>query len=182
MGHGEHLQARAPLRTQVADTRQQNKTLSDDTDRILQMVNPPKYPTSNLSISEAQQQGVGWWLRKAIALATVTLTIKQYTSDDGLTHIDIEQRATGGISGTTENRTLDWEYRDHKDGIFGEVKGKSRWVKLSDVEDDNEFLKKGWLDEGDKYVQSYVESVGNGWTANQVRSSCGFGSVLGGLG
>ncbi|KAA6416016.1 MAG: hypothetical protein FRX48_00735 [Lasallia pustulata] len=127
-----------------------NKTLSDDTDRILQM------------------QGVGWWLRKAIALATVTLTIKQYVSADGLTHIDIEQRATGGISGTTEKRTLDWAYRDHKDGIFGAVKGKSRWVKLADVEDDNEFLKKGWLEEGDEHVQSYVESVGNGWTADQI--------------
>lgn len=42
-------------------------------------------------------------------------------------------------------------------------------MKLSDVEDDNEFLKKGWLDEGNEHVQSYVESVGNGWTANQVR-------------
>ncbi|MCJ1298481.1 hypothetical protein MMC08_001271 [Hypocenomyce scalaris] len=128
-----------------------NKTLSDDPDRILQM-----------------QQGVGWWLRRAISLATITLTIKQYTSDDSLTHIDIEQRATGGISSTTENRTLDWQYREHKDGIFGEVKGKSRWVKLSDVEDDNEFLKTGWLDEGDEHVQAYVESAGNGWTANQI--------------
>ena len=37
------------------------------------------------------------------------------------------------------------------------------------MQDDNEFLKKGWLDEGVEHVQSYVESVGNGWTANQVR-------------
>ena len=51
-------------------------------------------------------------------------------------------------------------------------------MKLSDVEDDNEFLKTGWLDEGDEHVQAYVESAGNGWTANQVR----FAVLLGSLG
>ncbi|KAL8741632.1 MAG: hypothetical protein Q9190_005779 [Brigantiaea leucoxantha] len=125
-----------------------NKSLSDDTDKILQM------------------QGVGWFLRKAISLATITLSITQYDKD-GITHIDIAQTATGGIQGTTENRTLDWEYRDHKDGIFGEVKGRSRWVKLSDVDDD-EFLKTGWDDMDGEHIQAYAESKNNGWTADQV--------------
>ena len=41
-------------------------------------------------------------------------------------------------------------------------------MELKDVDDDD-FLKEGWLDETDGlYVQSYTESVGNGWTANQV--------------
>ncbi|KAI4163829.1 MAG: hypothetical protein LQ342_002602 [Letrouitia transgressa] len=111
-------------------------------------------------------QGVGWVLRKAISLATITLSITQYEKD-GLTHIDISQTATGGIKGTTENRTLDWEYREHKDGIFGEVRGKSRWVKLDDVDDDT-FLKTGWDDMDGEHVQSYVESKDNGWTADQV--------------
>jgi len=60
-----------------------NKTLSDDTDAVLAL------------------QGVGWWTRKAIGLATLTLHTKQYEKD-GVTHIDIEQTATGGIKGTTE--------------------------------------------------------------------------------
>ncbi|KAK3178900.1 hypothetical protein OEA41_001037 [Lepraria neglecta] len=126
-----------------------NKSLSDDYDRILEM------------------QGVGWFLRKAISFATVTLTVKQYVDKDGLTHIDIQQVATGGVQGTTENRTLDWTWRDHKDGIFGNVKGKSRWVKLVDVDDDD-FLKIGYDDMEGEHVQAYAENDENGWTANQV--------------
>ncbi|CAF9933273.1 MAG: hypothetical protein HETSPECPRED_008583 [Heterodermia speciosa] len=129
-----------------------NKTLSDDTDAILAM------------------QNVSWFLRKAIAFATITLSITEYTKD-GSTHIDISQTATGGVKGTTELRTLDWTFRDHKDGIFGEVKGKSRWVKVEDLEDDDDkkWLSHGWDDGGEgEHVQSYVESVGGGWTANQV--------------
>lgn len=55
-------------------------------------------------------QGIGWFKRRAISLATITLDIKQYRDDEGVEHIDIEQTATGGIKGTTENRTLDWTY------------------------------------------------------------------------
>lgn len=64
-------------------------------------------------------------MRKAIALATVYLAVKEYVDDDGQTHIDIEQTATGGIKGTSEKRTLNWKVPEgnHKDGIFGEVEG-----------------------------------------------------------
>lgn len=108
-------------------------------------------------------------MRKAIALATVTIVVTQYedTEDPPRSHIDISQTATGGIKGTTELRTLDWVYRDHQDGIFGKLKGKSRWVKLGDVDDDA-FLKEGWDDMEGEHVQAYVESDGNGWTADQV--------------
>lgn len=110
-------------------------------------------------------------MRRAIALATVTLTVKEYIADD-LTHIDIEQVATGGIT-STENRTLDWEFRDHTDRIFGAVSGKSRWVKLADVDDDK-FLKEGFDDMEGEHVQSWVESKGGGWTADQVSQDFGF--------
>ena len=150
--------------------------MSDDYDRILEMVSTT-VPLSRSNIVRAAylfppplaQQGVSWFLRKAISFATVTLTVKQYVDKDGLTHIDIQQVATGGISGTTENRTLDWTWRDHKDGIFGQVKGKSRWVKLEDVDDD-EFLKTGYDDMEGEHIQSYVENDENGWTADQVSS------------
>ncbi|KAL8704770.1 MAG: hypothetical protein Q9201_002080 [Fulgogasparrea decipioides] len=125
-----------------------NKTLSDDTDRILQM------------------QGVSWFMRRIIAFATVTLTVSEYEKD-GYTHIDIEQVASPGGVRSTENRTLDWEYREHTDKVFGDVRGKSRWVKLSNVDDDD-FLKKGYDDMEGEHVQSYVESKGGGWTADQV--------------
>ncbi|MCJ1402729.1 hypothetical protein MMC11_005950 [Xylographa trunciseda] len=131
-----------------------SKELSDDFDAILQM------------------QGVGWMMRKIISMATITLTISEYIEEGtNLTHIDIQQVATGGISGTTEKRTLDWEFRDHTDGIFGAVRGKSRWVLLADVDQgpDREWLTKGWLDEsGGEHVQSHVVSRNAGWTAEQI--------------
>ena len=52
-------------------------------------------------------QGVGWFTRKAIGLATVTLDIEQYQAppegspdtDAPVTHVDVKQTATGGIKG-----------------------------------------------------------------------------------
>jgi hypothetical protein len=53
-------------------------------------------------------QGIGWFIRKAIGLATVSLEVKQYEgppSEDSpadaphVTHVDIEQTATGGLKG-----------------------------------------------------------------------------------
>ncbi|KAL9130830.1 MAG: hypothetical protein Q9217_001082 [Psora testacea] len=163
------------------------------------MAAPPEKTLKDLS-GKWIMQNIGWILRQAIRLATVTLTINEYISDDSLTHIDIQSYvylsrasstlrnfwprnnppktrvlitallnrvATGGISGTTENRTLDWTWRDHSDAIFGELRGRSRWCKLSEVDDD-EWLKTGWIEPEGDFVQSYVESDANGWTADQV--------------
>ncbi len=44
-------------------------------------------------------------------------------------------------------------------------------MKLADVDND-EFLKTGWDDMEGKHIQSYVESNGNGWTADQVGWFC----------
>ena len=106
-------------------------------------------------------------MRKAIGLATVTLTVKQYTDEAGVVHIDISQRATG-ISGTTELRTLDWVAREHSDHIFGKVSGRSRFQPLADVSDD--FLKTGWLPEMNETapVQNLAVSVDSDWTAEQI--------------
>jgi len=138
-----------------------NRTLSDDTDAVLAL------------------QGVGWLTRKAIAWATVTLAIKQYTPEEGTTHIDIEQTATGGIKGTSELRTLDWVAREHSDHMFGDLKGRSRW--LTDLKSDvsgnggplDPFCTEGWLDEkvgpnGEGFIQSFVVNEKNGWSAEQV--------------
>ncbi|KAI9784094.1 MAG: hypothetical protein M1839_002598 [Geoglossum umbratile] len=134
-----------------------NKTLSDDIDPILTL------------------QGIGWFMRKAIEYATVTLHIKEYEEkrDDStsVTHIDIDQTATGGIKGTSECRTLDWTEREHSDQIFGELIGKSRWQILEKIGGpDAEFLATGWLDEVKKtgLMESYVISDEGGWTARQA--------------
>ncbi|KAG9243071.1 hypothetical protein BJ878DRAFT_136202 [Calycina marina] len=131
-----------------------NKSLSGDIDAILTF------------------QGIGWWKRKAIGLATVTLHVTQYITE-GITHIDIKQTATGGIEGTTELRELDWVQRTHNDHIFGEVTGRSRWATLESIED--AYLKEGWLDgeeekkgpNGELLVENYVEAKA-GWNGRQL--------------
>jgi len=136
-----------------------DKTLSDDTDPILQL------------------QGVGYLTRKAIAWATITLHVKQY-SEAGVVHIDIDQTATGGIKGTTELRVLNWSEKSHKDHLFGEVKGRSRWTDVGAEGWDalDSYLKEGWLTgdseksgpNGEVHVQSWVENTKDGWIANQI--------------
>ncbi|KAI2011514.1 hypothetical protein LOZ52_004778 [Ophidiomyces ophidiicola] len=158
-----------------------NKTISNDTDPILSL------------------QGISWLTRKTIGLATITLHVKQYNDDAGISHVDIAQTLTGGISGTTEQRVLGWEEHEHTDHIFGTVRGRSRYVRGTapadgkvrpDVEVQTKagdeqvavtkFLKGETLADGsevegfvagdgeDFWVQSWVESVNDGWTAEQV--------------
>ncbi|VDB85814.1 unnamed protein product [Peniophora sp. CBMAI 1063] len=130
-----------------------NKVLSDSTDDVLTL------------------QGVGWLKRKVIANATVTLHVKHYHADDGVEHVDIKQTVSpGGFNGTTEDRTLDWTLRPHDDDLFGPLKGKSRRVKLEEVE--IPFLKEGWLPEVVETIEAYAssdtEKSGTSWTANQT--------------
>jgi hypothetical protein len=50
------------------------------------------------------------------------------------------------------------------------VVGYAQWTTLADLKDadeDEKFLKADWLDEPD-HVESYVESVDNGWVARQI--------------
>lgn len=88
-----------------------NKTLSDNPDALFVL------------------QGLSWFTRRAIWMATIILTIKEY-KESGMIHIDITSAATG-LSSTQEDRTLDWEDRPHQDKLFGKVTGRSRMVNLS---------------------------------------------------
>lgn len=130
-----------------------DKSLSDSTDEILRL------------------QGVSWWKRKAISIGTVTLYIKHYRDDQGTEKIDIDQ-TVAGISGTSEKRTLDWTERENNDDIFGPVIGKSRRVKLGELEE--EFLKIGWTEDTVKHgvIQACAASdtpkSGTTWIANQT--------------
>jgi hypothetical protein len=101
---------------------------------------------------------------------SVQLNIKEYQDDEGFWHIDVEQPGAAGIKGTTELRTIDGKKADHEDHIFGHVVGVNNWIKastdLKDGDEDEEFLKKDWID--DDVLDNQVESTKNGWTARQV--------------
>ncbi|KAF7551424.1 hypothetical protein G7Z17_g5019 [Cylindrodendrum hubeiense] len=132
-----------------------NKKLSDSSDPVLAL------------------QGIGFLTRKAINMASITLDFNQYTapptppntSTDVFTYIDITQNLSG--KGDQESRCLDNTFREHSSGLFGIVKGKTTWVSLDEIDD--EFLKRGWLVEGEgKLIKTHVESKDNGWVATQV--------------
>ena len=155
MGYGWHCSF--PLRQQYYSypvTISQNKTLGDDTDEVLRL------------------QGVSWFRRRAIAMSIITLYVRHYKGDDGVERIDIDQTLTG-IPGTSENRILDWTFREHDDYLFGSVLGKSRRANVDEIE--NEFLRKGWLPDTvrdgviNPYVKSDTPKSHTSWIAEQVR-------------
>lgn len=127
--------------------------------------------TLNRHLSDSSQtvlkmQNIGWVIRQAVAYSTVTVTLQQYTDSEGQNHLDQEQLSTGGIK-NFEDRIMDWETTDKENWIWGKVKGRSRYVKLSEVED--EYLKEGWEDgpEGE-VVEGFVENTKDGWDARQI--------------
>ena len=134
-----------------------NRTLSDSSQSVLKM------------------QNVGFLIRQAVAYSTVTVTLKQYSTEDSKRHLDQEQLSTGGIK-NFEDRIMDWEPTEKYNWIWGKVNGKSRYTRLSEIED--AFLKEGWEKgcvEGE-IVEGYAESVTDGWAARQV---WGFAEVEG---
>jgi len=99
--------------------------------------------------------------------------VKEYVDDAGVTHIDIDQTATGGISGTSELRTLDWTERNHSDHLFGNITGRSRFITLDGDEIEDPWLKEGWLveggeGEGGQLIEAVAVNKEKGWTAQQV--------------
>ncbi|KAK7951008.1 uncharacterized protein PG986_006736 [Apiospora aurea] len=170
----------APASKTIGDlngTWAMNKSLSDNTEPGLAL------------------QGIGYLTRKAIGLASVTLTVKQYSGPHlppsaaagDCVRIDIEQTATGGIKGTTENRCADGEKRTHSDWLFGTVESSSRFAPAGDalkqaVGDYGldaasvEYLAGNWLvDESEKtgpdgaaHLVSCADNQKDGWVAVQV--------------
>ncbi|KAI5123553.1 hypothetical protein M0805_003372 [Coniferiporia weirii] len=130
-----------------------NKTLSDDTDKILAL------------------QGIGWAKRRIIRMLTITLYVKHYKDDEGKEHVDIYQ-AAGSVDENFEQRTLDWTERAVEDKTFGPVVGKSRKIKVEDIEDD--WQKDGWLSDTleqgaiEAHTESDTPKSGRTWIANQV--------------
>jgi hypothetical protein len=110
------------------------------------------------------------------------LHVKQYPDahDASITHIDIDQTGSGGLKGFPELRVTDSEWRPSSDYVFGEQKGKSRWVKVADMkkedgpngtqDSDVEYLKSGWGEEMETSdaLDGLVLSEKNKWSLWQV--------------
>ena len=126
-----------------------NRTLSDNSQAVLKM------------------QNIGFLIRQAVQYSTVTVTLKQYTDAAGQEHLDQEQVSTGGIR-NFEDRIMDWKWTEKHNWIWGKVNGKSRYVKLDQIED--AYLREGWSREcvDGEVVEGYVESLTDGWVARQV--------------
>ncbi|KAM6496598.1 hypothetical protein JOM56_007071 [Amanita muscaria] len=132
-----------------------NKSLSDDPNEILKL------------------QGIGWILRTAINLASVSVGIKHYKDDDGVENLIMDEyTTTGGLSTTTEHRKLSWKETEHVDFVFGATIVKSRRCKAEDIKE--EYLTRGWTEETYEHglIQAFVKSntPKNGlvWTANEA--------------
>lgn len=124
---------------------------------------------------------MGWLTRKALGAATVTQHLKHHTAEDGTSaQIDIDQLISGGLKGSSEKRTLDWQWRGHSDWLFGTLKGRSRYTTLAAVleeakgkgvvEEDAKYLTEGWLKETEEgeVMETFVDNEGNKWTGWQI--------------
>ncbi|KAK5124105.1 hypothetical protein LTR85_001808 [Meristemomyces frigidus] len=128
--------------------------------------------TLNKTLSDSSQatlklQNVGFIVRQAAQYSAVTVTLKQYTDDKGVVHLDQDQVSTGGVR-NLEERLVNGEWGERANKIWGQVKGMARFLKISELEDD--YLKEGWSQDciDGEIIDSVNESVGNGWKALQV--------------
>ncbi|KAL8743473.1 MAG: hypothetical protein Q9184_008107, partial [Pyrenodesmia sp. 2 TL-2023] len=111
-------------------------------------------------------QGTSLLIRKAIASASVTLTISQPSSNE----YKIEQTATAAsIPGTTEQYILDGEWRTNKDAFFGQVRGRSQWINLDEAKAKGEDLAGDWADHNEgKLILAEGGSTNGNWEAFRI--------------
>lgn len=132
-----------------------NKDLSDDFTPVLAL------------------QGVSTVIRKAIGVASVQLKV---THDDP-DKIHMENTATAAsIPGTSEDYTLDYEWRTSHDPFFGDVEGRSRWITQEEAKQNG--AEGEWL-EGDsdgKLIQAVGKKPDDAWVATHL---WGFENVSG---
>lgn len=128
-------------------------------------------------------QGVSWILRKAISIATITGKLSQTRDDDGITTISIQQTATGGIEGETENYKLDGAENMHRSSSFGAQHIRSNWLDIKAAKPMSlsgelldPYLLQGWLDEEQAgqpgHITVHVVNESAGWKVDQVWGFC----------
>ncbi len=109
--------------------------------------------------------------RKAIALATLYVTLT-HSTENGVETLINHQELTGGLGSGTETRPLDWQDREVQDKLFGDIVTKSRRAQAADLE--HEFLKTDWTEHSLQHGvintigHSDTPKSGKTWVAEQV--------------
>ncbi|KAJ7573449.1 hypothetical protein C8J56DRAFT_840139 [Mycena floridula] len=112
-------------------------------------------------------QGIEETKRQAIQTGNVTLSIKHYTDNAGVEHVDIETTVAEGMPVNKEERLLDGkEYNNHHP-LFGTVRASFSRTKPSEIKE--EYLKNGWSTDSLEHGLVYVVG-GNGttWSGKQT--------------
>ncbi|KAF3906274.1 hypothetical protein ABW20_dc0102773 [Dactylellina cionopaga] len=119
-------------------------------------------PKLSGSIDEIlKHQGIGWMKRKALGLATVTITITHKTAEDVL---DIHSDALGVIK-SEETTPLDGKKHDQLNNpLWGNLKVTGTKMRVADIED--EILREGWV--GEEVIEIIAESEVYKWKATQI--------------
>lgn len=86
---------------------------------------------------------------------------------DGVVTVAIDNKAYG-IKGTRETRAMDWVSREHKDYIWGNVRGRCRYVLTSELTEDS--LSSGWSEEtrNGYCVENEMADVNGAWSGYMV--------------
>lgn len=124
-----------------------NKELSDDFAPVLAL------------------QGVNVIVRKAIGAASVHLKISQPSQNE----LRMEQTATAAsIPGTTEEYTLDWQWRSNHDSFFGDIEGRSRWISQQEAKGAGADGDWASNDSEGKLIQAVGKKPDDSWTASHL--------------
>lgn len=100
----------------------------------------------------------------------MTIHATQSKDENGLVTIMMDNVAGVGLAVTTEIRRLNWDTREHKDCIWGNIRRRSRYIPTANIEEGEKFLQSGWLEEtvsGD-CIQDKTESSTGSWTSVTV--------------
>lgn len=124
-----------------------NKDLSDDFAPVLAL------------------QGVNVLVRKAVGVASVQLKITQESPDV----LHMENTATAAsIPGTSEDYTLDFEWRTSHDPFFGDVQGRSRWITQQEAKENGANGDWSEDDSAGKLIQAVGKKPDDAWTATHL--------------
>lgn len=118
-------------------------------------------------------QGVNTLIRQAASSMTVHLTISELTDSK----VIMKQSAmTDKLPGAEEEYPLDWTWRASKNGLFGDVEGRARWVDAKEgaesggvVEKEGEGVEWVWGDgEEERLLQAEGKDGEGKWEARHL--------------